>query len=99
MMIGSLQKTSRIVKDKIMSGSARVVDTRIRVRDIVEKYIVLNESPVIIANEFRISVSDVHVALAYYYAHVEEIEKEIRKDEEFVEKFRKEMSTHEISNR
>ncbi|MBI4162603.1 MAG: DUF433 domain-containing protein [Candidatus Aenigmarchaeota archaeon] len=98
-MIGSLQKTSRIIKDKIMSGSARIVDTRIRVRDIVEKYIVLNESPAIIANEFRISVSDVHVALAYYYAHVEEIEKEIRKDEEFVEKFRKEMSTHEISNR
>ena len=89
---------AKIVKDKLMSGSPRIAGTRIRVRDIVEKYIVIEDSPAVIAREFGISVSDVHEALSYYYENTEEIQEEIRKDREFIEKFRKEMQ-HEILSR
>lgn len=89
---------SKIVKNEIMSGSARIEGTRIRVRDIVEKYIVVKESPAVIAREFCISISDVHEALSYYYGHSGEIKKEIKKDSEFIEKFRKELE-HEILSR
>ena len=89
---------SKIVKDKLMSGSPRIAGTRIRVRDIVEKYIVIEDSPAVIAKEFGISISDVHEALSYYYENTEDIQEEIRKDKEFIEKFRKEMQ-HEILSR
>jgi len=97
----SLLKTEskRIVKDKIMGGSARIDGTRIRVRDVVEKYIVLGKSPAEIADAFRISVSDVHDALSYYYRHTNEVESDIKNDKAFIEDFRKKMSKHEISSR
>jgi len=86
---------TKIVKDKIMSGSARIAGTRIRVRDIVEKHIVLGYSTEEIAEAFDISLAAVHEALSYYYEHMEDVQEEIRKDREFVEKFRKEFK-HEI---
>lgn len=86
---------SKIVKDKIMSGSPRIAGTRIRVRDIVEKHIVLGYSPEDISEAFDISLAAVHEALSYYYEHTEDVQEEIRKDKEFVEKFRKEFK-HEI---
>ncbi|HLD42036.1 MAG TPA: DUF433 domain-containing protein [archaeon] len=91
-----LSKESRIVKDGLMSGSPRIAGTRIRVRDIVEKYVVSKDPPALIAKEFRVSISDVHAALSYYYDNIEEIREEVRKDKLFVEKFRKEMIRHEI---
>src|SRR3989344_9515591 len=81
---------SKIVADKLMSGSPRIAGTRIRVRDIAEKYIVMKDSPAVIAREFEISISDVHEALSYYYENAEEIQEEVRKDKEFIDKFRKE---------
>ena len=86
----------RIVEE---NGKVKIAGTRIRVKDIVEKYVVMNESPEVIAKEFRISVSDVHEALSYYYGHAKEIREEIRRDKEFIEKFRKEMIRHEIPSR
>jgi len=87
---------SRIVKDSLMSGSPRVAGTRVRVRDIVEKYIVSKDTPALIAKEFKVSIADVHAALSYYYENAEEIRQEVKNDKLFVEKFRKEMMRHEI---
>ncbi len=87
---------SRIIKDKVMSGSPRITGTRIRVRDVVEKYIIQKYPPALISREFGVSVSDVHAALSYYYEHQEEIGEEVKKDKLFIEKFRKEMVGHEI---
>ncbi|MBI2542781.1 MAG: DUF433 domain-containing protein [Candidatus Aenigmarchaeota archaeon] len=84
-----VERGAKIVRDELMSSSARISGTRIRVRDIVEKYLVSGEQPAVIAKEFRIPISDVHEALAYYYEHMEEIKEEIKRDKEFVEKFRK----------
>ena len=89
-------KETRIVKDSLMSGSPRIAGTRVRVRDIVEKYLISKELPALIAKEFRVSVSDVHAALSYYYDNQEEIKEEVKRDKLFIEKFRKEMIRHEI---
>ncbi|MBI2649866.1 DUF433 domain-containing protein [Candidatus Woesearchaeota archaeon] len=86
---------SKIIKDEIMSGSARIAGTRIRVRDIVEKYVVLSYSPEDISEAFNLPLAAVYDALSYYYEHSGEVQEEIRKDKEFVEKFRKEFK-HEI---
>jgi uncharacterized protein (DUF433 family) len=86
---------SKIVKDKIMSGSARIAGTRIRVRDIVEKHIVLAYSPEDIAEAFDLPLAAVYEALSYYYEHTKEIQEGIRKDRESIGKFRKEFK-HEI---
>ena len=40
---------SKIIKDKIMSGSPRIAGTRIRVRDVVEKYVAMEEPPAVIS--------------------------------------------------
>ncbi|MBI2659626.1 DUF433 domain-containing protein [Candidatus Woesearchaeota archaeon] len=95
--IGKMTKAtqSKIIKDGIMSGSPRIAGTRIRVRDIVEKHVVLDYSPEEVAEAFDISLAAVHEALSYYYEHTEEVQEEIRKDKEFVEKFRKDFK-HEI---
>ncbi|MBI2541343.1 DUF433 domain-containing protein [Candidatus Woesearchaeota archaeon] len=86
---------SKIVKDEAMSGSPRVAGTRIRVRDIVEKYIVSGYPPEAIAEAFSLPLAAVYEALSYYYGHLLEIQEEIKKDKEFIEKFKKEFK-HEI---
>jgi uncharacterized protein (DUF433 family) len=88
-------KKEKIVKDSLMSGSPRIDGTRIRVRDIAEKHIVLGYSPEEIAEAFDVSLADVYESLSYYYEHAKDVQEEIRKDREFVEKFRKEFR-HEI---
>lgn len=87
--------SAKIVKDKTMSGSARIDGTRIRIRDVVEKHIVLDYSPENIAEAFNLPLAVVYESLSYYYEHPAEIQEEIKKDKEFIEKFRKEFK-HEI---
>lgn len=67
-----------IICDDLMSGSARVEDTRIRVLDVVEKYEALGYRPEQIAEEFNIDVSEVYDALSYYEKNREKIREEIR---------------------
>lgn len=87
----AVEKSIRIVKDVSMGGSAKIAGTRIRVMDVVEKYVVLEYSPEEIAKASGIPLAAVHEALSYYYEHTEEIKKDIRRHEEFVEKFRQEL--------
>ena len=93
-------KQNRIVRDeKVCGGSPRIDGTRIRVSDVVEQYIMLGKSPAEIAIAFRISVSDVHDALSYYYRHANDIDSDIKNDKAFIESFRKKMIKLEISHR
>lgn len=87
-----LEMGVKIVRDELMGGTARIAGTRIRVMDIVEQYLFLGSSPEYIAKAFNIPLSAVHEALAYYYEHLEEIKKDIKNHEEFVRKFRKQLS-------
>ena len=42
-----------------------------------------------ISSEYDLTLADVYAALAYYFDHVEEINKSIREGEAFVEEMRK----------
>jgi uncharacterized protein (DUF433 family) len=69
-----------------MSGRPRIAGTRIRVQDIV----VWRDSGMSaeeMAEQFEVTLSQVYAALSYYYDHREEIERDIREDEEFAERF------------
>ncbi|MEK6909957.1 MAG: DUF433 domain-containing protein [Candidatus Aenigmatarchaeota archaeon] len=82
----------KIVRDKLMGGVARIAGTRIRVMDVVEQHLFLGSSPEYVSKAFDIPLAAVYEALAFYYQHPEEVRKDIKNHEEFVEKFRKQLS-------
>lgn len=45
----------------------------------------------------HLSLAEVHTALAYYYAHQDEIRRHLEEDEAFVEQMRSAMPAHETS--
>ena len=59
--------------------------TRIRVWDIHVWHNLRGQSPEQIVVEFpQLTLADVHAALAYYFDHREEIQRQAKEDEEFV---------------
>lgn len=79
-------KEKHIVKDRgICGGQPRIAGCRIKVQQIILEYERLGWTPDQICDAHSsVSLSDVHASLAYYYDHREEIDRNIRKDEEFV---------------
>jgi uncharacterized protein (DUF433 family) len=69
----------------ICGGRACIAGHRIRVMDIVVWHEMRGYSAAKIVEELfpSITKADVHAALAYYYDHVEEIEKDFHNDEEW----------------
>jgi uncharacterized protein (DUF433 family) len=77
----------------IAGGKPRIAGRRITVQNIAiwHEYIGMNVDE--IAAEHDLSLGDVHAALAYYFDHRDEIERQIKEDEVFVEAFRASTST------
>jgi uncharacterized protein (DUF433 family) len=69
----------------IVGGKARVNGSRIPVWTLVAHYL-NGASPEALANDFEISLAQVHGGLAYYYEHREEIDPLIREDETLFQK-------------
>ncbi|HLO84366.1 MAG TPA: DUF433 domain-containing protein [Nostocaceae cyanobacterium] len=70
----------------ICGGKPRISGHRIKVQDIVIWHERLGLSPDEIVSQYpSISLADVYAALAYYHDHLEEIRRQIREDEEFIE--------------
>lgn len=68
-----------IVSDPAVEGGApTIAGTRIRVSDIVAYHLYNARRPEELATDFKLSLAQVHAALAYYYAHKPEIDAEIR---------------------
>src|SRR5215813_10216554 len=73
----------------VCGGKACVAGTRVRVMDIVIWHEHLDWSADEIVTQIpTITLSDVHAALAYYFDNREEIEEDIRRNDEIAEKFR-----------
>lgn len=69
---------------------ARIVGHRIRVQDVVIWHEKLGMSPEEIVDQYpTITLADVYAALAYYWDHRDEIEREIAEDAAFAEEFRR----------
>jgi uncharacterized protein (DUF433 family) len=72
----------------VCSGKPRIAGTRIRVQDVVA-WTELGRSPDEIVDGYpHITLGDVYAALAYYHDHRDEIDRQIKEDEEFVAQFR-----------
>ncbi len=69
----------------VCGGRARIAGHRIRVQDVVVLTAEQGESPEQIVADFpQLSLADVHAALSYYYDHRNEIDQQIREDDELV---------------
>jgi uncharacterized protein (DUF433 family) len=77
----------------ICGGRPRIAGHRIRVQDIVLAYEGTGGTWSVerIAEEYEISLAQIHAALSYYYDHREEIEREMREDEAAAQKLIGEM--------
>jgi len=72
-------------------GKPCVAGTRIRVWDIHVWHNLRGQSPEQIISDFpQLSLADVHAALAYYFDHREEIQRQAQEDDEFVARMKRE---------
>jgi uncharacterized protein (DUF433 family) len=68
-----------------LGGKPRIEGTRVSVLQVTELVLDAGETPAAVADQFDISLADVHYALAYYYEHVDEMERLERRREDFFE--------------
>ena len=82
--------TDRITKTPdVCGGKACIAGHRVRVMDIVIQHEDLGMDPdEIVAAYPQLSLSDVHVALAYYFDNLNEIREDIRDNNEIAERLR-----------
>ena len=82
--------SERIVKTPgTCGGKARIAGHRIRVLDVVRWHEHQGMSADEIVAQFpSLTLADVHIALAYYFDHIEEIRVEMREEEAAAEKYR-----------
>ncbi len=71
-----------------LGGKARVAGRRISVEDIAIWHVRLGKTVDEICAEFDLSLAEVHAALAYYYDHQAEIERDIREGDAFARALR-----------
>ncbi len=75
-------------KPKVCGGAAHIRGTRIRVIDIVALH-QRGLSPAEMLDSYdHLTLAQVHSALAYYYDHEDEIEREFNRAERFAEEFK-----------
>jgi len=88
----SIESIELIYRDpKVRGGRPCIVGTGLRVMDIVleQRYGESREAEKIAA-VFDVGLAEVHAALAYYYAHKDEIDSDIRDDDAYIEKLKAE---------
>ncbi len=80
----------RISRSPGVDGQTWITGQRVRVLDVVICYEHQGLTPEqIVARYPTLSRSDIRVALAYYFDHIEEIQNEIRVERKFEEEFRR----------
>ena len=73
-------------------GKPRIAGHRIRVQDIYVWHELMGMSADEIASQYNLTLAQVYAALAYYFDHIEEIQSQMRADEEFVERMKRELA-------
>lgn len=80
----AIEKRHIEVTPGVCGGRARIAGHRIRVQDIVLWTEQGQSADQIVADFPQVSLADVYAALAYYHDHREEIDRQIREDDQFV---------------
>jgi uncharacterized protein (DUF433 family) len=76
----------------VCEGKPRIAGHRIRVQDIALWHEFQGLSPEEIVGRFpQLSLAEVHAALAYYFDHRDQIQREIQEDQEFAENLKSAM--------
>ncbi|MBI5305002.1 MAG: DUF433 domain-containing protein [Chloroflexi bacterium] len=84
------EKKPYIVKTPgIAGGRPRIDGHRIRVQDVVIWHETMAMSPDEIADQFDLTLAEIHAALAYYYDHIKEIRRDWERDKKIVEQSKK----------
>lgn len=92
-MTDVLQQHIKIV-EKRAGPRACIAGTRIRVQDIVMWHERAGWSVDEIVDQYpHLTKADVHAALAYYWDHYDEIEREIAEDDAFVEELKRQQGS------
>ncbi len=73
----------------VAGGKPRIAGHRITVQNIVVWHEALGESADEIADAHDLTLADVHAALAYYFDHQEEIDRDLAESQAFVDSVRK----------
>jgi len=73
----------------VCGGKPRIAGHRITVQNIAIWHDRLGWSADEIASEYDLELADIYAALAYYFAHREEIDQSIREGKAFVEEMRR----------
>jgi uncharacterized protein (DUF433 family) len=73
----------------VCGGKPRIAGHRIRVQDIAAWHELQGMTPDEIVSGYpQITLADVYAALAYYHSHRDDIQRQMREDEDFVENLR-----------
>lgn len=80
-----------VITPGIKGGRPRLAGHRITVQDIVIWHEWMGKAVDEIANDYNLDIADIYAALAYYHDHREEIDGQIKEDEEFVEEMKKQI--------
>ena len=87
----NLQTTYIVCKEGICGGKPRIAGTRIKVQHLVIEHIHMGWSVEDIYEAHpHITRAQIHAALSYYYDHRNEIEQNIREDQEYAERMERE---------
>jgi len=70
----------------VLGGAPRLEGTRVGVRHIAARVVDSDQSPAHVADQLDISLSEVYEALAYYYAHIDEMREFDRENVEAFER-------------
>jgi uncharacterized protein (DUF433 family) len=87
MSVQTLDQHIEITPD-VAGGKPRITGRRITVQNIAIWHEYMGLSADEIASEYDLSLGDVYAALAYYFDHRDQIERQIAEDEAFVEALR-----------
>ncbi|MDQ3930475.1 MAG: DUF433 domain-containing protein [Chloroflexota bacterium] len=77
----------------IAGGKPRIAGHRITVHDIAVWHERMGMSAGEIAVEYNLTLSDVYAALAYYFDHIDEVDRQIAEDDLFAETLRQQSSS------
>jgi uncharacterized protein (DUF433 family) len=78
-MTATVLSIDYIVSDpKVRKGRPYIAGTGVRVMDIAAATLFHDQTPGQIADAYDLPLAKVHAALAYYYAHIDEINQDIR---------------------
>ena len=79
------KNTSHIVATSgVAGGRPRIAGQRVRVQDVAVWYERMGMSPDEIADQFDLTLGQVHAALAYYFDHRRKIRNDIDADRKFI---------------